>query len=436
MFETHLKNIIKSLGILTIVILLRFTGTAFSQIEGDRVIAVVGYDIITESDLQYQLQLYARQNQLTEIPPYVAQQVFQSMLTNKIILAKAEQDSVIVTEDEVNRELDARVKNLVNQVGSEERLEQVYGMTLPKIKLLIKEDLEKSLKIEKLKRKRFQTGMRITDREVREFYDSYKDSIPDVSTEFEVAHIFMERKVSDAEKKEAKRIAELILDSIKNGADFSELARRNSQDSMSAIVGGDLGYAKRGTFVKEFEEAVFSLKPGEVSNVIETEFGYHIIKLNEKQGDKVRAQHILIKFPRFESSDFETINFLKDLKKKIENNEITFEDAAKIYSQDENTKSKGGYIGKIPIEQFDSAAAEALKDLSKGQITDPLRTGSDEKYGYEIYKLIDVIPPHKLSLEGDYERIKKFAESLKENREIEKWINEIRKSIYVDIRLN
>lgn len=436
MFETHLKNIIKSLGILTIVILLRFTGTAFSQIEGDRVIAVVGYDIITESDLQYQLQLYARQNQLTEIPPYVAQQVFQSMLTNKIILAKAEQDSVIVTEDEVNRELDARVKNLVNQVGSEERLEQVYGMTLPKIKLLIKEDLEKSLKIEKLKRKRFQTGMRITDREVREFYDSYKDSIPDVSTEFEVAHIFMERKVSDAEKKEAKRIAELILDSIKNGADFSELARRNSQDSMSAIVGGDLGYAKRGTFVKEFEETVFSLKPGEVSNVIETEFGYHIIKLNEKQGDKVRAQHILIKFPRFESSDFETINFLKDLKKKIENNEITFEDAAKIYSQDENTKSKGGYIGKIPIEQFDSAAAEALKNLSKGQITDPLRTGSDEKYGYEIYKLIDVIPPHKLSLEGDYERIKKFAESLKENREIEKWINEIRKSIYVDIRLN
>lgn len=436
MFETHLKNIIKSLGILTIVILLRFTGTAFSQIEGDRVIAVVGYDIITESDLQYQLQLYARQNQLTEIPPYVAQQVFQSMLTNKIILAKAEQDSVIVTEDEVNRELDARVKNLVNQVGSEERLEQVYGMTLPKIKLLIKEDLEKSLKIEKLKRKRFQTGMRITDREVREFYDSYKDSIPDVSTEFEVAHIFMERKVSDAEKKEAKRIAELILDSIKNGADFSDLARRNSQDSMSAIVGGDLGYAKRGTFVKEFEEAVFSLKPGEVSNVIETEFGYHIIKLNEKQGDKVRAQHILIKFPRFESSDFETINFLKDLKKKIENNEITFEDAAKIYSQDENTKSKGGYIGKIPIEQFDSAAAEALKNLSKGQITDPLRTGSDEKYGYEIYKLIDVIPPHKLSLEGDYERIKKFAESLKENREIEKWINEIRKSIYVDIRLN
>ncbi len=431
-----MKNIIKSLGILTIVILLRFTGTAFSQIEGDRVIAVVGYDIITESDLQYQLQLYARQNQLTEIPPYVAQQVFQSMLTNKIILAKAEQDSVIVTEDEVNRELDARVKNLVNQVGSEERLEQVYGMTLPKIKLLIKEDLEKSLKIEKLKRKRFQTGMRITDREVREFYDSYKDSIPDVSTEFEVAHIFMERKVSDAEKKEAKRIAELILDSIKNGADFSDLARRNSQDSMSAIVGGDLGYAKRGTFVKEFEEAVFSLKPGEVSNVIETEFGYHIIKLNEKQGDKVRAQHILIKFPRFESSDFETINFLKDLKKKIENNEITFEDAAKIYSQDENTKSKGGYIGKIPIEQFDSAAAEALKNLSKGQITDPLRTGSDEKYGYEIYKLIDVIPPHKLSLEGDYERIKKFAESLKENREIEKWINEIRKSIYVDIRLN
>lgn len=426
-------NAVCFLATLTFLILIK---SAYSQIEGDRIIAVVGNDIITESDFQYQVQLYARQNQLNEIPPYLAQQIFQSMLTNKIILAKAEQDSILVTEDEVNRELEARVKNLINQVGSEEKLQEVYGMSLPKIKLLIKEDLEKSLKVEKLKRKRFQGGMRITDKEVREFYDTYKDSLPDVSDEYEVAHIYMERKVSDAEKKEAKRIAELILDSLKSGADFSDLAKRNSQDSISAIAGGDLGYAKKGTFVREFEEAVFSLKPGEISDVIETEFGYHIIKLNEKQGDKVRSQHILIKYPRFESSDFETISFLKDLKKKIENNEITFEDAAKINSQDENTKAKGGYVGKIPIEQFDSTAAEELKKISIGQITDPLRTGSDERYGYELYKLINVFPSHKLSLTEDYDKVKRFAENIKESREIEKWINEIRESIFVDIKMN
>ncbi len=421
---------------LLIIFIIFLTGSfAYSQVEGDKIIAVVGNDVITESDFQYQVQLYARQNQLKEISPYIAQQIFQSMLTNKIILAKAEQDSILVTDEEVNKELDSRVKNLIDQVGSQERLEQVYGMTLPKIKLILKEDLQKSLKVDKLRRKKFQTGIKANERDIKEFYDTYKDSLPNVSQEFELAHIIMERNVSDAEKREAKRIAEEILDSIKHGGDFSDLARRNSQDSLSAIQGGDLGYAKKGTFVKEFEETVFNLKPGEVSDVVETQFGYHIIKLNEKQGDKVKSQHILIKFPKFESSDFETINFLKDLKSKIEKGEITFDSAAKLYSRDEDTKNKGGNLGKIPAEQLDSMTVLALKNLSAGQITDPLRIGSDEKYGYGIYKLINVFAPHRLSLSEDYDRIKKFAESYKENKEMEDWINEIRETVYVNIRM-
>lgn len=270
---------------------------------------------------------------------------------------------------------------------------------------------------------------------MRDFFETYKDSLPEVSEEFELAHIIMERKISDAEKNEAKRIAELILDSIKQGSDFSELAIRNSGDSMSAIQGGDLGYSKKGTFVKEFEEAVFTLQPGEVSEVVETQFGYHIIKLNEKQGDKVRVQHILIKFPRFESSDFETIKFLKDLKLKIENGEMTFEDAAKEYSEDEGTKLKGGYIGKIPEDQIDSNNVVILRSLSIGQISDPVRVGADQSYGYEIYKLINIFPPHKLSIDEDYDRIKSFTEAYKESKEMEKWINEIKESVYVDIKM-
>lgn len=397
--------------------------------------AIVGNNIITESDFQYQVQLYARQNQLTEISPYLAQQIFQSLLTSKIILAKAEQDSIIVTEDELNRELDSRIKNLIGQVGSQERLEELYGMSLSKIRILLKEDLQKNLKIEKLKRIRFSSGIRASDKDVRDFFETYKDSLPEVSEEFELAHIIMERKISDAEKNEAKRIAELILDSIKQGSDFSELAIRNSGDSMSAIQGGDLGYSKKGTFVKEFEEAVFTLQPGEVSEVVETQFGYHIIKLNEKQGDKVRVQHILIKFPRFESSDFETIKFLKDLKLKIENGEMTFEDAAKEYSEDEGTKLKGGYIGKIPEDQIDSNNVVILRSLSIGQISDPVRVGADQSYGYEIYKLINIFPPHKLSIDEDYDRIKSFTEAYKESKEMEKWINEIKESVYVDIKM-
>lgn len=408
---------------------------AFTQVEGDRIIAVIGNEIITESDFQYQVQLYARQNQISEISPYLAQQLFQQLITNKIILAKAEQDSILVTDDEIERELEGRIKTLTEQVGSQQRLEELYGMSQSKIKTLLREDLKKNMKIERLKRKQFQSGIRVTEREVGDFYNTYKDSLPDVSEEFEVAHVFLERKVSDSEKMEAKRIAQLILDSIKQGSDFSELAKRNSSDSMSAIAGGDLGYAKKGTFVKEFEETVYGLKVGEVSDVVETQFGYHIIKLNEKQGDKVKSQHILVSFPRYESSDFETINFLKDLKSKIERSEITFEDAAKQYSMDDNNNKSGGYIGRVPAEQLDSMTAESLRSLTAGELSEPLRIGNDKNYGYEIYKLIKIHSPHKLNITEDYEKIKKYAETFKENKEMEKWINEIRESIYVDVKM-
>ena len=299
------------------------------QVEGDRVLAIAGNYIITESDFQNQLQMYAKQNQLNEISPYIAQQLFQSILTNKILLAKADQDSIEVTEDEITREYENRIKSLIDQVGSQQRLEELYGMPMNRIKSTLKEELKKNLKVEKLKRKKFSGGVNVSEREVNEFYTTYKDSLPEVSEEFEIAHIFMERKISDAEKSEAKRIAELILDSIKSGGNFSELAKRNSADSMSAIQGGDLGFAKKGTFVKEFEETVFNLKEGEVSEIVETQFGYHIIKLTERQGDKVRSSHILVRYPKFESSDFETINFLKDLKSSIEKGETTFEEAYK-----------------------------------------------------------------------------------------------------------
>ena len=425
-------NIIK---IFTALIFI-FTGTfAYGQLEGDRVIAVIGNDIITESDFQYQVQLYARQNQLNEINPYIAQQIFQSMLTNKIILAKAEQDSVFVTEDEVLRELDQRLKGMIAQVGSEERLVEVYGMSVPKIKLLLKEELQKSIKIDRMKRKKFQGGIKASDKEVKEFFNVYKDSLPDQSDEYELAHIILSRKVSEAEKTAAKNLALELLDSVKQGMDFSELARKYSGDSMSAIQGGDLGYAKKGTFVKEFEEAVYSLKPGEVSDIVETEFGYHIIKLNEKQGDKVKTQHILIKFPKLESSDFETIAFLKELKSKINDGQITFDSAAKEYSEDMNTKLKGGYIGLIPAEQLDSNTIGILNALSPGQISDPVRIGSSEQYGYELFKLVRINPSHKLSLSTDYEKIKNYAVSFKESQEMEKWIEEMKETIYVDIRM-
>lgn len=407
----------------------------FAQQEGDRILAVVGNEIILESDLQYQLSLYARQNKLTQIPPALAQEIFNSLITDKIILAKAQQDSIEVTDDEVTKELDNRIKSLIEQVGSQSRLEEIYAMSIVKIRMLLKEDLKKRMMTERLKRQKFGAGVKSTDREVREFYKTYRDSLPRATEEFEIAHIYIERKVSDAEKNWAKDKAKQILDSIKKGIDFSELAKRNSDDSLSAIQGGNLGYVKKGSFVKPFEEAALVLLPGEVSDLVETQFGYHIIKLIDKKGDGFTTQHILVKFPTFESSDLETIKFLTDLKGKIQSGQITFEEAAKEYSKDESTKLKGGYIGQIGVEQLDSAVIERINAVSLGGITDPVRiTTNGTDFGYEIIKVINKTPEHALTIEGDYEKIKRLADQYKEGKELDKWINDMRESIYIDTR--
>lgn len=427
-------NTKKYFSLLIITIISFIWINSYSQKEGDRILAIVGYDIILESDLQYQLQLYAKQNQLTQINPMIAQQIFQQMLTEKIIYAKAEQDSIEIKEDEIGKELDFRIKNMVEQVGSEKKVEEIYGMSIGKIKILLKEDLVKKMKSDKLKRKKFQGGIKVTDKEVNDFYNKYRDSLPPANEEYELAHIYMQRKIVDAEKLLAKEKALKILDSLKNGSDFSELAKRNSDDSQSAINGGDLGFSKKGVFVKEFEEALYSLNVGGISGVVETEFGYHIIKLNEKKGELLRAQHILIMYPKLDSSDIETISFLKDLKQKIETQKITFEDAAKQYSQDVNSNQKGGYLGLIQIDRLDSITMDAIKKLDTGDISDPLKTSDDRNYGFEIIKVIKKIPSHNLTINGDFDKIKKIAALFKENTEMEKWIEEIKKTIYVDVK--
>jgi len=157
--------------------------------------------------------------------------------------------------------------------------------------------------------------------------------------------------------------------------------------------------------------------------------------LNEKKGEQYRGQHILVAFKKYESSDFETISYLNKIKDSITNNQITFENAAKLYSQDPETASKGGYSGFVPVEKLDSNYVSELRKLSFNEISKPIRVGSDENYGYEIVKVISINPPHKLTLESDFERIKKIAEVYKENKHYQEWIEELKKSIYVDIKL-
>jgi peptidyl-prolyl cis-trans isomerase SurA len=426
-----LKNIKIALAALSLLV----TFSIYSQDEGDKIIAIVGNDIILQSDLNFQLYNYMQQNGIPQITNEVVQQVFQSLLTDKLMLAKAEQDSIYISSEEVNKQVDSRIKDFIAQFGSEKNVEEAYGLTIPKIRNLLKDQTERNMKISRVKQEKFGYGINVTRPDVIKFFNDYRDSLPPVPETYDLLQIVRIPKITEDAKFIAREKANQLLDSVKSGRDFSELAKLYSDDSLSALQGGGLGKAKRGSFVKEFEDAAFLLQPGEVSGVVETEFGYHIIKLIDKTGDFITAQHILVKFPRLETADFTEINFLKDLKQRIISKELTFKQAAVLYSQEPKTAADSGKVGKISANNLDSLEILTLKDLNTGGISDPVKVGDDRFYGYYMYEVREKIPEHIATIDNDYEIIHQYAQRYKEQKMLADWLEELKKTIYVEIKL-
>lgn len=421
--------------IITAFFFLLITTGIYSQVEGDKIIAIIGNDVILQSDLNFSLYSYMQQSGIQDVTNDVVQQVFQNLVSEKLMLAKADQDSIFISADEVNKQVDGRIRDMVSQFGSEKNVEEAYGLTIPKIKALLKEQTERNMKLNRIKQKKFGYGIMVTKPEVLKFFNEYKDSLPKVPETYELSQIVRIPKITEDAKYIAREKAEKILDSVKMGIDFSEIAKRNSDDSLSAIQGGFLGKAKKGSFVKEFEDAAFLLKPGEVSGIVETEFGYHIIKLNDKTGDFITSQHILVKFPRLEAADFTEINFLKELKNDITSGKLTFKEAALLHSQEPKSAADSGYIGKISVNNLEPLEAAALSGLNTGDISDPIKVGDDRFYGYYIYKVLNKIAEHIATIEGDYSLIEQYAQKFKEQKLLGEWLEELKKTIYVEIKL-
>ncbi len=425
----------KNIRVIFAVLIFVLSFKVYSQGEGDKIIAIVGNDIILQSDLNFQLYSYMQQNGIQQLSNEVVEQVFQGLLTDKLMLAKAEQDSIYVSPEEINKQVDGRIKEFVAQFGSEKNVEEAYGLTIPKIRNLLKDQTERNIKISRVKQEKFGYGINVSKPEITKFFSDYRDSLPPVPETYDLVQIVRIPKITEDAKFMARQEIDQLLDSVKAGKDFSELAKLYSDDSLSALQGGALGKAKKGSFVKEFEDAAFLLKPGEVSGVVETEFGYHLIKLNDKTGDFITAQHILVKFPRLETADFTEINFLKDLKTRINSGELTFNQAAVLYSQEPKSAADSGHIGKVSINNLDSLEIITLRDMTTGEISEPVKVGDDRFYGYYMYKVNERIPEHAATLENDYEIVKQYAQRYKEQKMLTEWLDELKKTIYVEIKL-
>ncbi|MBI5474322.1 MAG: peptidylprolyl isomerase [Ignavibacteriae bacterium] len=399
----------------------------------DRIVAVVGDEMILESELNAQVQFFVMSNRLDPKAAGVRDQVLQQMINEKLIVEKAIEDSVVVSEDEVTQQLDQVIQQRITQAGSEAKLEEMYGMPITRIKREFRDEMKKNLLAQRLQQQRF-GSTQISRKEVEEFFATYKDSLGEVPEEVELAHIFIKPKFDPVAKAQARAKMQLLIDSIKAGVKFEDLAMRHSQDPGSAAQGGDLGFVRRGLFVKEFETAVFSLKEGELSGIVETDFGVHLIQLLERRGDAVHARHILLRVERTEAGDDSVKALLSSLKQRALAGE-NFAELARKYSEQNETASIGGNLGTFELEQLDKDLYPVVSTMKEGEISDPVRLPVGSQYGYSIVWLKKRTPTHKADLERDYRRVETVASNYKRQREYAAWLQDLRKSIYWESRL-
>ncbi len=418
-----------------IIIVLIISGKIYAQEVIDKIAAVVDDEVILTSELDFQVAMLAAQRKLDPKDTELRKQVLDKLIDDKLMYAQAILDSIEVTDEEVNNQLDQVIAYYTNQYGSQERLEKAYGMSVEKIKREMREDTRKNLMAEKLKQQKF-ANIDVSRKEVVDFFDTYKDSLGIIPEKFEIAHIFINPKSTDKLKKKAKEFAQMLRDSIANGADFAELAKKYSDDPGSAAEGGDLGFVKRGVFYPEFEAAAFSLKENELSQVVESPVGFHIIQLLEKRGESIHARHILIKPKSDDEADIKAIEQLTDIRDSIVNNKNTFAYYAQKYSNDKETAKLGGVLGTFEAGQLDKSLLDQIYKLKEGEISYPKRLDiGHNEYGFHIIKLIKRIPEHKPSLETDYEQIKQIAKFKKQEKLYKNWITEIKDKVYWEIRI-
>ncbi len=412
------------------VVFLLFSCSIFAQQVLDKIVAVVNNEIITKSELDFQTEYVAAQKKLNPDSPDLKKQILNQLIDEKLAYAEANIDSITVTDDEVDQRVDYEIKSFEQQYGSVENVEKVYNMSLEKIKRKLRSDVREQLMIQKLQEKNF-GDVQVTGKEVRDFYDRFKDSIGVIPEKVKIAHIFMSPKATESLKAKYRKKAEAILDSIRHGADFAEMAKKYSDDPATASKGGDLGFVKRGEFYPAFEAAAYALQPGQVSNVVETPAGFHIIKLIEKRGETIHVRHILIKIKKGQDADIRTIEFLTDVRDSIIKGDGTFADYAKKYSEDDATKPFGGDLGTFYLSQLDKSMLDIVSNLKVGEISFPKRIDYGQgNYGYHIVYLEKRIPQHKVSLKLDYNELEKLTKNYKKQQLYNAWINKLRKDIY------
>lgn len=425
---------------IVLLTLLSFASTGWSQTTLDKTIAKVGDEYILLSELEYRYReevlAAGKDNRALKCD------LLFTMVREKMLVVQAGRDSISISEEEINQQMEQRLAFFTQQFGSEKAIEKYFGEPMAKIQKKLRATLGDQLLVNRMQQELL-GGVTISPLQVRKFYKSLpKDSLPEIETQFEIGQITMNVSAGKKEKKRVKRRLSKYRNEILAGdLEFDFAASLYSEDPGSAQRGGDLGWASRNAYVPEFAAAAFKLKKDSISGLVETEFGFHIIKLLDRKGDRIHCKHILIKpQPRPENKQ-RTRDQLDSIRTLILADSITFERAAYKYSQDEESRNTGGMLYDLQTGSIRISAASLQPDLTSlfdtmtvGTIAtvQPFSTPS-KKNGYRIVYLKEKVLAHNLNLDQDYSYISELASGQRKEDYLQSWTWSKASTMYISV---
>ena len=405
----------------------------------DRIVAVVGEFHVLQSDvesmyLQNKAQGMGSQGDMKC-------NILEDFLSQKLLVNQAKIDSIEISESSVEMQLDSRLQYFTSMIGSQEALEEYFNKSI----IEIKEDMRESVRdmlIQQQMQGTITADVTVTPSEVKDFYNSLdKDSIPLINSKIEISQIFLYPPADDEAIFEVKQRLLEIRRRIMTGDKFTTLAVLYSEDPSNAPLGGDLGFFGRAEMDPAFTKAAFSLKEGGVSSIVESVYGYHLIQLIERQEDRVHARHILL-MPKPNAANIRlTKNKLDSIAKVVRDDSLSFEMAARMFSNDKHTAVNGGVMvnpldltTRFELDQLQSEEYVALRDLDVGDITEPFEsTDMDRRKVYKIIKIRSRSEPHRANLKDDYMTLMDMAHQEKKYKIFHNWLDEKMEDTYIRV---
>jgi peptidyl-prolyl cis-trans isomerase SurA len=433
------KYFLVSLGFLSAITLLAQPGTEAKKIVADKIAAVVGDRIIMYSDIKNTIADYARQG--AQIPDNAECLILDQAILSKVLMQQAEKDSLPVTDEEVDADLELRVREFVRMYGTEKAVEDIAGKSIYQIK----EDARESVKEKKLaeaEQKKIVENIKITPAEAKVFFDRIpKDSLPFYESELEVGQIVLYPQASrDLEKYVVDELNHYkqMLDA--KTSTFEQLAKLYSQDPGSKDRGGEYQINRKDrSWDPSFISAAFRLKDGEISPVVKTKFGYHIIQMVQRNGDEAIIRHILRIPPITDEETNASVSKLDSVRSKIMAGTLNFNQAALKYSEDEQAKFAGPFFtgrdgsSYVTIDELDKDIVAMLGKLKVGEMSMPTPFTDEQrsKKGVRIIYLKSRSEPHRMNLRDDYNKIAQMALDEKKAKAMDKWVGEHLPSYYI-----